>query len=245
MTPNLAIPDQDRTGIRSTINIDKAGAIAAVEKISVDITHTYRGDLFVSLISPNNTVIKLHQGQGGTANDLIHAYDLGTTPDLQQLDGEEIQGTWILRVEDRWKGDTGTLNRWGLKLRVRTSEARVTGTSAPGQKIPDDDPNGIVDTIQIAAPGKVKDVQVAVNISHTYVQDLTVKLMAPSRKTVTLHNRTGGSSDDIQQTYTLTSHPHLAQLLGESIAGAWTLAIMDQAGLDTGKLNQWDLSLLG
>ncbi len=242
VTANLAIPDNDRTGIQSTIEISETGTIALIEGISVDITHPYRGDLWVSLISPNSTVIKLHQGQGGRSENLVTVYTPGTTPDLQQLDGQGVQGVWTLQVVDRWKGDTGKLNRWGLKL--STAGNQITDSSAPGLKIPDDDPSGIADTIRVEAQGTVKELRVGINISHTYIQDLTVKLSAPSGKTVTLHDRTGGDADDIQQTYTSTTYPQLAPLLNESAVGDWTLTVTDQAGMDTGKLNQWDLHLL-
>ena len=242
VTANLAIPDNNRTGIQSTIEITETGTIASVEGISVDITHPYQGDLWVSLISPNNTIIKLHQGQGGRTKDLVKVYDPGTTPDLQQLDGQGVQGNWTLQAVDRWKGDTGTLNNWGLKL--STSGNQITNVSAPGLKIPDNDPSGIADTIRVETQGTVKELRVGVNISHTYIQDLTVKLSAPSGKTVTLHDRTGGGADDIQQHYSSTTHPQVAQLLDESIAGDWTMTVTDQAGMDTGKLNQWELTLL-
>jgi subtilisin-like proprotein convertase family protein len=47
----------DLNGIVSTIQIDKEGIIESTEVVFLDTFHTYRGDLFVPLISPDNAVI--------------------------------------------------------------------------------------------------------------------------------------------------------------------------------------------
>ncbi|HCT75010.1 MAG TPA: peptidase S8, partial [Micromonosporaceae bacterium] len=44
---------------------------------------------------------------------------------------------------------------------------------------------------------------VAVAIVHTYIGDLIVSLVAPDGSVYTLHNRTGGSADNINTTYTV------------------------------------------
>ena len=44
---------------------------------------------------------------------------------------------------------------------------------------------------------------VAVNIVHTYKGDLKVDLVAPDGSVYVLHNRTGGSADNIVQTFTV------------------------------------------
>jgi subtilisin-like proprotein convertase family protein len=58
-------------------------------KIGVDITHTYRGDLNVTLTTPWGTVIELHpKGRGGNAHDLKTTYDAATLPALATFQGE-------------------------------------------------------------------------------------------------------------------------------------------------------------
>ncbi|MBL8261571.1 MAG: trypsin-like serine protease, partial [Xanthomonadaceae bacterium] len=44
---------------------------------------------------------------------------------------------------------------------------------------------------------------VAVNIVHTYIGDLKVDLIAPDGSVYVLHNRSGGGTDNINQTYTV------------------------------------------
>ncbi|SDF31707.1 Peptidase inhibitor I9 [Lentzea fradiae] len=77
---------------------------------------------------------------------------------------------------------------------------------------------------------------VAVSITHTYKGDLVVDLIAPDGTVYNLHNRTGGSTDNINETYT-------RDLSGEAANGTWTLRVRDAALFDTGRLNSWTLDL--
>ena len=117
-TPALAIPDNNATGITCPVQVAEHGELAGVE-VFVDITHPYIGDLTVELISPQGTVVRLHnRGQGGAADNIVGWYPDPLVPyqDLATLLGEEIQGNWSLRVFDIGQSDFGTLNAWCLRL---------------------------------------------------------------------------------------------------------------------------------
>jgi hypothetical protein len=77
---------------------------------------------------------------------------------------------------------------------------------------------------------------VEVHIVHTYIGDLVVSLLAPDGSAYLLQNRSGGSTDNIDQTYSVN-------LSGESADGNWTLRVQDAATIDTGYINSWKLSL--
>ncbi|HEY0697409.1 MAG TPA: S8 family peptidase [Micromonospora sp.] len=77
---------------------------------------------------------------------------------------------------------------------------------------------------------------VEVHIVHTWIGDLVVNLVAPDGTTYLLHNRTGSSTDNIDQTYTVN-------LSGEVANGTWKLRVQDAASLDTGFINSWTLNL--
>ena len=97
--------------------------------------------------------------------------------------------------------------------------------------------NTISDTITVSDSGTATSVSVAVDITHTYIGDLKIDLIAPGGTTKTVHNRSGGGTDDINQTYT-------PDFEGESIAGTWTLRINDNyATADNGVLNSWILTI--
>lgn len=103
--------------------------------------------------------------------------------------------------------------------------------------IPDNVADGIESVITVPQSGNVFGADVGVNITHTWRGDLLVKLRSPEGTEHTLHNRTGGSADDLVQNWQLDSFN------GESMQGDWTLVVSDNAGLDTGMLNSWDLTL--
>ena len=76
---------------------------------------------------------------------------------------------------------------------------------------------------------------VAVNITHTYKGDLKVDLVAPDGSVYVLHNRTGGSTDNIIQTFSVN-------LSTEPLNGTWNLRVNDNASGDTGTLNSWSIT---
>jgi serine protease len=76
---------------------------------------------------------------------------------------------------------------------------------------------------------------VAVNIVHTYIGDLKVDLVAPDGSVYVLHNRSGGSADNINQTYTVN-------LSSEALNGTWNLRVNDNANQDTGYINSWSVT---
>ncbi len=75
---------------------------------------------------------------------------------------------------------------------------------------------------------------VSVDIKHTYIGDLKVDLIAPDGSVYTLHNRSGGSADNIIRTYTVNASSEVAN-------GVWKLRVNDNANLDTGKIDSWAL----
>ncbi|WP_234379897.1 S8 family peptidase [Streptomyces caniscabiei] len=82
------------------------------------------------------------------------------------------------------------------------------------------------------APATLK---VGVDIKHTYIGDLKVDLVAPDGTVYTLHNRAGGSADNIAQTYTVNASSEVAN-------GTWKLRVNDNAASDTGKIDAWNLT---
>ena len=62
---------------------------------------------------------------------------------------------------------------------------------------------------------------VAVNIVHTYIGDLVVSLVAPDGSVYTLHNRTGGTTDNINQTYRSTCRAKRPTASGSCASPTW------------------------
>ena len=348
-SPNLAIPDLQT--VSDTITVSDSGTATSVS-VAVDITHTYIGDLKIDLIAPDGTTRTLHNRSGGSADDIDQTYapSFGSIP---------ISGVWILRINDNYNADPGTLNSWTLTINhgsTATTVNPVTGVSGSGDTYyvtvssstdgiynldlvssghgiadsasnpltntvstgtdetyivsttaidttnprlasierssptsqntnsqsliyevtfsesvtgvtssdfilsPDSTGGGttttsteqftqtrstnlaipdlqtVSDTITVSDSGTVTSVSVAVDITHTYIGDLKIDLIAPDGTTRTLHNRSGGSADDIDQTYA----PSFGSI---PISGVWILRINDNYNADPGTLNSWTLTI--
>jgi subtilisin-like proprotein convertase family protein len=119
LTINTAIPDNNATGITSTINVPATGTIVSL-RVLVDITHTFQGDLEVALIGPDNTTVLLHNRTGASADNIKTVYADLTAPAqaLAAFTGKAINGAWKLRVRDLAAVDTGMLNFWEIDFRA-------------------------------------------------------------------------------------------------------------------------------
>ena len=106
---SVAVPDNAPGGVTSVIDIADSRAIESIT-LDLDITHTYRGDLRVTL-SHAGTTVTIHNGDGGSADDVV-LDDF----DLSAFQGRELAGTWELHIVDKYARDTGTLNAWTLNV---------------------------------------------------------------------------------------------------------------------------------
>jgi subtilisin-like proprotein convertase family protein len=135
--------------------------------------------------------------------------------------------------------------------------------------IPDNNATGAESPLPVAEAVVLSDVDVRVQIQHTYVGDLKVWLEHPDGTLVTLLDRPGvpastygcGDNDmnvtfDDASGYVLETHcagstpwytgvagpvGSLASLNGKSSAGEWKLHVSDNAGADTGSIVDWEL----
>lgn len=109
-TPAAAIPDDNETGVSSVIDATHAGTIVAA-KVAVKVTHTYQGDLNVTLVK-GDVVKVLHNNTGGSADNL----EINVS--LPELVGKANQGPYTLKVVDNAGQDIGTLDSWSVTVEV-------------------------------------------------------------------------------------------------------------------------------
>ena len=76
---------------------------------------------------------------------------------------------------------------------------------------------------------------VYVNIVHTYRGDLTVDLVGPNGTVYSLLNRSGGSADNVDQTFTIDAS-------AQPLNGTWKLRVQDKASIDVGYIARWQLT---
>ncbi|MDY6976526.1 MAG: S8 family serine peptidase [Pseudomonadota bacterium] len=99
--------DPGDVGVDLVINVPDDLTVFGMQA-SVDITHTYSGDLVLSLTSPQGTTTVLRQNQGGGTDDIVESYN------TDAFNGEVATGDWTLNVLDTFNGDNGTVNTWSL-----------------------------------------------------------------------------------------------------------------------------------
>lgn len=133
----------DNATINSVIAVADNKTVLDID-VKVNITHTYDGDLLLTLIGPNNVARILSNRRGTGGDNFINTVfdDEATTPiasgtapftgsfkpdeALSALDGINATGNWTLRVADQAGADTGTLNNWTLTL---TYPSQACGSS--------------------------------------------------------------------------------------------------------------------
>ncbi len=129
--------------------------------------------------------------------------------------------------------------------------------------IPDNDPNGIISTINVTVDNSIVDVNVGVIITHTWIADLTVILESPEGTRVELLSGACGGTDhhDIDVIFdddgtdlscknlapaisgTIKPKGALSRFKDESSIGIWKLIVKDNLEVDVGTLDSWSLEL--
>jgi len=130
---------------------------------------------------------------------------------------------------------------------VLTHVYETSACSTPALAIPDNNPTGVSDVINVSLGlgASVTAIEVFVDITHTYQGDLIVDLGSPTGTTVRLHNRSGSGADNIYGWYPTELAPAeaLSGFAGVDLDGDWTLSISDNAGADIGTLNEWCMNI--
>ncbi len=142
-------------------------------------------------------------------------------------------------------------------------DAPTTTTLSNTTVLPILDVATVSSTIASVLAGVISDVNVRVNITHTFASDLDVFLIHPDGTQIELFTDVGGGGTDFVNTvldqqattgvigttgfntapFTGTYRPegNLSLLNGKLASGVWTLRITDDAATDIGTLNNWDL----
>jgi subtilisin family serine protease len=99
----------DNATVESPITVTGVtGNAPAALKVGVDVKHTYRGDLVLSLVAPDGSVYSLEDfADGDSGDDVVKTYTVDAS-------SEAASGTWKLRVRDIATQDTGRIDAWNL-----------------------------------------------------------------------------------------------------------------------------------
>lgn len=99
----------------------------------------------------------------------------------------------------------------------------------------------LVRRLIIESKGSVRSVSLNVNLSHGRLDDVRMKLIAPSGRAVELGlDPAGQASSDIR-----FSNANLIELRGEPVEGTWSLSLRDETAAVPGSLVSWSLTVNG
>ncbi|MFF4318103.1 S8 family serine peptidase [Streptomyces sp. NPDC001568] len=211
---DVTAPGGDATGIYSTLPGGKYGSMSGTSMAS---PHVAGVAALLASTNPGITPAQLRDKLATQANDVACPSD------------------------SRCKGTTAKNGFFG-EGQVDALKA-VGSTPPPGKYFENTADFAIGDNTTVESPVTVSGVsgnapaalKVGVNIAHTYIGDLKVDLIAPDGSVYTVHNRAGGSTDNINQTYTVNASSEVAN-------GTWKLRVNDNAGGDTGRIDAWNLT---
>lgn len=153
-------------------------------------------------------------------------------------------------------GSRRALQLEALESRLAPAAVTYASTDVP-KPIPDE--GTISSTLNVPDSVTVNDVNVHLNISHSYDADLDVFLIGPSGTRIALFTDVGGLYSNFTNTIldaqapksiTLGTAPFtgsfrpeglLSAFNGTNAAGTWTLEVTDDTDLDAGTLHSWSL----
>jgi gliding motility-associated-like protein len=140
------LPIFDNFEISSDINVSgilSSATSLPLVSVCLDITHTWTGDLDISLECPNGTIIDLSSDNGGSGENYTAtcfvpgapAITSATAPftgnyspeqSFSLLDACPVNGTWTIIINDDGSGDIGTLNNWSITFENEVPDNNFT-----------------------------------------------------------------------------------------------------------------------
>jgi len=104
--------------------------------------------------------------------------------------------------------------------------------------IPDNDKNGISDTIKFQRDLTIKGLSLSLNVKHPYSGDVSVALTGPNGKTVKVLGSGRGPGKDVNKKF---SGEMFDDFVGIKSKGDWVINVADNATRDNGTLVDWTL----
>jgi subtilisin-like proprotein convertase family protein len=214
-------PNPDIPGVvSSTIVVAGANPYLWDLNLTTAITHTFPGDLDITLRSPAGTIVTVTTDNAGTNDNVFN----GTVWDdqagnpvtdiafannvvvpsavveeaLGAFVGENPNGTWTITISDDTAIDTGTLNSWSLQVSALTSAPPIVTSSFVNNTVtPIPDVSTITSMINVAGAGPmIHDMDLGPVIAHTFPGDLDITLTSPAGTVVTITTDNAGTNDN-------------------------------------------------
>jgi subtilisin-like proprotein convertase family protein len=132
---------------------------------------------------------------------------------------------------------------WQRVKPIAIADRWLEGQNTSLLEIPDGDRRGVCSVIALEGKGRVKTIEVSLEIEHSLMGDLEISLIAPKGEVILLQNRTLGRITTLRKTYNFETTPLLKTLLDHPVSGEWRLQIIDYVVFHTGRLKRWQLKV--
>ncbi|MCL9807153.1 M12 family metallo-peptidase [Flavobacterium amniphilum] len=228
---SLTSPANNATGMNTTVNLTWA-AITSATSYNVQVA----ADASFTNIIASGTTSATNYSVSGLSQATNYYWRI--MPKNDGCDGSFSAGN---------RFTTGVINC-----------ASVTNNTA--QTISSSGAPTVTSTINVPAGLTINDVNLSVNITHTYVSDLTLTLTGPTGASAIVFNQSCGSGQNINAVFddsgtalNCSGSPvvngsviplnALTVFNGTSSTGTWTLTVKDNFNQDGGTLNSWGLNI--
>lgn len=205
----------------------------------------------------NTTLYTVELASNNTFTNIITTADVTSTN--YQVSGLSQGTDYYWRVTPKNSGCNGVTSSI---FKFTTGVINCTTTAATGlpKTIPDNSTTTSTLVIPAGSGVTIADLNVSVNMTHTWIGDTVGTLKSPTGTTVTLFSRpcdNGSANNNIVATFddsganpicpgisgTVKPVSALSAFNGQTSAGTWTLTINDQVNADSGTLNSWSLNI--
>jgi len=120
--PNEFIPAGSGEVYRDTVTLTEDEYILSAN-VYVDVTHPCAGELVISLVHGDTSVILFDRPEDTTA-DVKSGFETG-----REFRGQNIKGDWTIAIRNRGAGNGGFLNQWRIEF---LTAPRITDTDGDG-----------------------------------------------------------------------------------------------------------------
>lgn len=284
----VAAPGTSTMTVTTTPNVASGAYAVTVTGTSGNLTHTAVYTLTVSngvpgsvtLVSPANAATNVgvqptftwNAASGAASYGIRVATDAAfnnTVISVDNINGTSYTPAITLNTSTNYYWEVRGVNICGngnfsnVFVFTTANIACVTtaATDVP-QTISSSGIDTVISIINVPVAGTITDVNVlSVNITHTYIDDISARLISPTGTVVILVNRPCNSEDnmdisfDSESANTNASIPcppvgggtyqplqSLTAFNGQQAFGNWKLMVIDHADQDGGSLNGWSLN---
>ncbi|NDI98005.1 T9SS type A sorting domain-containing protein [Flavobacterium sp. LaA7.5] len=265
--------DSTTPGFYTIEIVATSGATAKIINVYLDLEDPAFGT--INLISPaDNATAVFNQtffDWSDTADATSYEIEIAGDEDFTNIiiDAIVTESSYTALLEESWQyywrvtpigeacaGSSSNINGFITGIAECNS---YNATDIP-VTIPDDSEDTVTSAVTASGDGTIHKVSVAVDISHTWLSDLTVTLISPQGTEVQLFSDECGDQDNVQATFDDSGEPSvcdetpaltgtiqpdeaLSTFDGELPEGTWVLQVSDGFNQDGGTINSWSLTI--